>query len=163
MNEEERLVELLKENGYFVTTIESCTGGMVASTIVSVQGASEVFTNGYITYSDKAKTSMVGVSEDIINKYGVVSIETAREMAQKGACTANANCSIATTGIAGPGGGSASTPVGTVCIACVINDKCISEKYLFEGNRAEIRMEAAKAAIRQLRIGIESERADNRV
>lgn len=153
------VVELLKELGMSVTTVESCTGGLVASRIVNVPGASEVFCQGYITYSDSAKCSMVGVSADIIRRFGVVSPEVAHDMALKGTFKAGTECAVSTTGVAGPDGGDEMNPVGTVYIACKVPCKCEVKRFKFEGSRQEIRDSAASMAISMLRNGLESERA----
>ena len=112
----EWLVAFLKENNMSITTAESCTGGMIASEIVEVSGASNVFFEGYITYSEEAKAKLLNVSPNTISKYGVVSVEVAAEMAKGAATAAKADVAISTTGVAGPFGGSKENPVGTVCI-----------------------------------------------
>lgn len=158
-SDESVVVDLLKELGMSVTTVESCTGGLVASKLVNVPGASDVFSQGYITYSDSAKCSMVGVSSDIIRKFGVVSREVAEDMALKGTIKAGADCAVSTTGVAGPGGGDEMNPVGTVYIACKVPCGCEVKKFKFDGNRQEVRNSAALMAINMLRNGLESERA----
>lgn len=144
---EEWLVFFLKEHKMTITTAESCTGGMVASHIVSVSGSSEVFSEGYITYSEQSKNKLLGVSMDTIKKYNVVSREVAGEMAEGAARAAGTNVAVSTTGVAGPLGGSEEIPVGTVCIGCYINGKVYTEKFYFDGNRKKIRKAAAEQAI----------------
>ncbi len=109
------LVTLLKAQNKRVTTVESCTGGLVAAAITSISGSSEVFDYGFVTYSNAAKTAMVGVPEYLLDAHGAVSIEVAGAMAEGGRKTAGATMCLSVTGIAGPGGGSDEKPVGMVC------------------------------------------------
>ena len=153
-----KVVELLKKRNLSVTTVESCTGGLLAAGIVDVPGASAVFSRGFVTYSDDAKKEVIGVDGDIIEKYGVVSEETALEMVKKGAFTAKTDCALATTGIAGPSGGDDVNPVGTVIIACRILGSYEVRRFVFEGDRQEIRNLAVCEALHMLRNGLESER-----
>lgn len=147
---EHKLLEMLSEHNLKIATAESCTGGLVAGLLCDISGISAFFEEGFITYSIKAKIKNLGVSEDTIAKYGVVSRETAEEMAIGAAKRANANCAVSTTGIAGPTGGTVETPVGCVCIGCVVNDRVYSERLMFEGSRMEIRMQAAAYALEML-------------
>ena len=135
-----------KEKQMLITTVESCTGGLIASRIVNVSGASNVFSEGYITYSEAAKIKMVGVKRETIDKYNVVSREVAYEMAQGGAKTAKADVAVSVTGVAGPGGGTEEIPVGTVCIGVYCAGKIITGKYLFSGDRFQIRNAAVDKA-----------------
>ena len=111
---EEKVVELLAERHYTVTTAESCTGGMIAGTIVNAAGASEVLNEGYITYSNEAKERLVGVSHETLERFGAVSEQTAREMAEGAARAAGADAALSATGIAGPGGGTEESIMRTV-------------------------------------------------
>lgn len=147
----EELVALLKEKKALVATAESCTGGLVAASLVSVAGASEVFHAGFVTYANEAKEKLVGVSHETLEKYGAVSGQTAKEMAEGAAREGEAETSIVTTGIAGPGGGSAEKPVGLVYIGCSAFGEVLVKKYQFSGNREEIRQAAALAGVRQLK------------
>lgn len=144
---EERLVALLKEKDYTVATAESCTGGLVAGRIVNVAGASWVFNEGYITYSNEAKSRLLGVPAPLITEKGAVSEETAREMAIGVAHVANAEVGVATTGIAGPDGGTKEKPVGTVFIACSVNNKVTVRECHFDGNREQVRNSAVEYAL----------------
>ena len=108
------LLEILKEKNWKITTAESCTGGLVAGLLCDISGISSYFEEGYITYSKAAKEKLLGVSDETIENFGIVSCETAQEMALGVAKKANADCAIATTGIAGPTGGTKETPVGCV-------------------------------------------------
>lgn len=141
------LLDLLKKNHFTVTTAESCTGGMVAARLVDIPGISSYFEEGYITYSDRVKTKVLGVPEEIITQFGVVSVETAIAMAE-GACNVSgATCAITTTGVAGPDGGTDETPVGCVCFGCVVDGKSYCERVVFSGDRKQIREKAAEYAI----------------
>ncbi len=149
---EQSVVELLRTNELVLATCESCTGGMVASRIVDVPGASEVFKEGFVTYSNKAKRARLGVKKSTLVKYGAVSEQTAKEMAKGCAATAKANVSLSTTGIAGPDGGTEDKPVGLVYIGCNVCGKTRVNKYNFEGDRIQIRCKAASAALALLRM-----------
>ncbi len=145
-----RLYQLLQKYQLCVTTAESCTGGMVASGLVDISGISEYFQEGFVTYSDHAKNHLLHVDMQTIEQYGVVSEETAREMAL-GACSyALSDCAITTTGVAGPTGGTKDTPVGCVCFGCVVKEHVFSERMVFPGNRTEIRKLATQEAFRFL-------------
>lgn len=148
---EEAVVRLLVKHGLTVTTAESCTGGMTAAKIVNVSGASEVFNEGYITYSNKAKKKLLGVNKQTLKKYGAVSEQTAAEMALGGAKAAEADVCVAITGIAGPDGGTDEKPVGLVYIGCSVHGDVTVEKHLFHGTRAENREQAAVSALDLLR------------
>ena len=102
---EETVVELLAEKNYTVTTAESCTGGLIAGTLVNAAGASDVLNEGYVTYSNEAKERLAGVRHNTLERYGAVSEQTAREMAEGAAKAAGADAALSATGIAGPGGG----------------------------------------------------------
>lgn len=149
------LMQLLTRYNLRVTTAESCTGGMVASAIVDIPGVSEHFEQGFVTYSEKAKTELLNVNPDTIKVYNVVSAQTAEEMAAGAAKKAQADCAIATTGVAGPGGGTDEIPVGCVCFGCAVRGHVFSERKIFSGSRKEIRTQAAEEAVRFLIAGIE--------
>lgn len=151
---EEAVVRLLLKHELTVTTAESCTGGMIASKIVNVPGASEVFNEGFITYSNKAKRKILDVSKNTLKKYGAVSEQTAKEMALGGVFAADADACIAVTGIAGPDGGTDEKPVGLVYIACCIKDEVTVKECHFHGTRMEIREQSANAALDLLRSSI---------
>lgn len=144
---EEKIVRFLNEHDMMITTVESCTGGLIAARIVNVSGASNVFSEGYVTYSEDAKTKMVGVNPETIKKYNVVSEEVAYEMASGGAKTANADVAVSVTGVAGPLGGTKDIPVGTVCIGVYYKNKVITEKFLFNGDRLQVRNQAVDKAL----------------
>ncbi len=150
MSLEVSVYKLLKKYQYTLTTAESCTGGMIASSLVSVPGISEYFQEGYVTYSDDAKVKMIGVNRRVIEQFGVVSCETAAEMARCAAGTAGTNAAVSTTGVAGPDGGDASCPVGTVCIGCFLNGEVVTERHIFAGDRNQVRGAAAQRALELL-------------
>lgn len=118
----EDLVLLLKENNLHITTAESCTAGLISGRIVDVASASAVFDMAFVTYANDAKEMLLGVKNKTIKKYGVVSEEVAREMAEGAARNASAEVAIAVSGIAGPTGGTATKPVGMVCFGFYILD-----------------------------------------
>lgn len=144
---EEKIVRFLNEHNMTITTVESCTGGLIAARLVNVSGASNVFSEGYITYSEDAKAKMVGVNPETIKKYNVVSEEVAYEMASGGAKTANADVAVSVTGVAGPLGGTKEIPVGTVCIGVYYKNKVITEKFLLNGDRLQVRNQAVDKAL----------------
>ena len=141
------VVRLLKKHELTVATAESCTGGLVAGRIVNVPGSSEVFREGFVTYSNKAKRRHLDVSKSTIKKYGAVSKETAREMAVGGAFATDSDLCVAITGLAGPDGGTEEKPVGLVYMACCMGDKVTVEKYQFKGNRNKIREQSVVKAL----------------
>lgn len=141
------VVRLLKKYELTVATAESCTGGLVAGRIVNVPGSSEVFKEGFVTYSNKAKRRHLDVSKSTIKKYGAVSRETAREMAVGGAFATDSDLCVAVTGLAGPDGGTEEKPVGLVYMACCMGDKVTVEKYQFKGNRNKIREQSVVRAL----------------
>lgn len=147
------VVRLLKKYGLTVTTAESCTGGLIAGRLVNVSGASEVFREGVITYSNKAKRKFLDVSKSTLKRYGAVSKQTAKEMATGGVFLTDADACIAVTGIAGPLA-EGEKPVGLVYIACYMKDKVRVEEYHFKGNRAKIREQSVVKALDLLRRSI---------
>ncbi|MBB6625611.1 nicotinamide-nucleotide amidohydrolase family protein [Clostridium gasigenes] len=144
------VAKILCNNGLTVSTAESCTGGLVASKLISYPGISEVFKEGAVTYSNEAKIKRLGVSELTLENFGAVSYETAMEMVQGIAREADTDVSIATTGIAGPGGGSVEKPVGLVYIGIKVKDKTIVKKFEFNGSREEVRNKATFSALEML-------------
>ena len=145
------VAELLCEKSFSIATAESCTGGMIASTLISYPGISKVFKEGAVTYSNEAKIKRLGVSEETLNKFGAVSKETAKEMAEGMARVANTDIAISTTGLAGPDGGTDEKPVGLVYIGIFIKGKIIVEKFNFTGDREAIRRKATMNALNILR------------
>lgn len=132
---EKKIVELLKKLNMNMSTAESCTGGMLASKLIDVPGISEVFYEGVVSYSNEAKINRLGVRKEILDKYGAVSEEVAKEMVM-GLTT---DVALSTTGIAGPDGGSEEKPVGLVYMGIRIKDKIYVEKRVFRGDRNKVR------------------------
>jgi len=145
------LGELLSQRNLRLATAESCTGGQLAQVITAIPGSSQWFDRGFVSYSNIAKQEMLGVSLTTLNNFGAVSIQTAQEMA-KGALThSHADLSLAVTGIAGPGSASLEKPVGTVCFAWTgINFTTHTQEQLFQGDRLNIRDQAAEFALQTL-------------
>lgn len=158
INEDEALedvvVSLLARHKLTLVTAESCTGGLLAGKIVNVPGASDVFTEGFITYSNQAKMKYLNVSADTLNNNGAVSEQTAKEMAIGSIKTSGCDVGIAITGIAGPGGGTATKPVGLVYFACYLNGKFFISKRHFKGSREKIRENSVVAALDLIRRSI---------
>lgn len=144
MNLEERIVRILLEKHYTVTTAESCTGGLLAGRLLNVPGASSVYNEGYITYSNEAKERILGVSHGTLEQFGAVSPETAEEMARGAAYAARADVGLSTTGIAGPGGGTREKPVGLIYIGCYINGNTKVKKLCLHGTREQNRQETVQ-------------------
>lgn len=137
----------LARRGWRVTTAESCTGGWVAQAITSVAGSSAWFDAGYVTYSNEAKQRMLGVQAATLAAHGAVSEAVVKEMARGAQLAANADCAIAVSGIAGPGGGSEGKPVGTVWCAWVTYEVTLARRFQFEGAREAVRQQSVVAAI----------------
>lgn len=145
------VAKLLCDKNFTISTAESCTGGMVASSLIEYPGISDVFMEGAITYSNEAKMRRLGVKKETLDKYGAVSRETAEEMAIGIAKEAKTNIGLSTTGIAGPGGGTSEKPVGVVYIGIYINGKTKVEKFELSGTRDKIRKRATLNALNLLR------------
>ena len=141
------VVKLLKKHELTVTTAESCTGGLLAGTLVGVPGVSEVFREGFVTYSNKAKRKLLDVSKSTLKKYGAVSAQTAKEMAKGGVFATDADICVAITGLAGPDGATPEKPIGLVYIACYMNDKVHVEEFRFKGDRQKIRERSVVQAL----------------
>lgn len=134
------LIQLCKQRGYKIATIESCTGGLITAALTAVSGASEVVDRGFTTYSNEAKNELVGVSKELINDHGAVSEEVARAMAEGGLQRSDANVTVAVTGIAGPGGGTETKHVGLVHFACASEgNPTITFHEVFKGDRSAVR------------------------
>ncbi len=149
---EENVVSLLKKCDITVSTAESCTGGKLAGKLVNVSGASSVFGQGFVTYSNKAKKKLIGVSKNTLKKYGAVSKQTAKEMAEGVSVTTGSDIGIGITGIAGPDGGTEEKPVGLVYIGCCVKEKVTVKEYHFVGDRNDIRENSVMAALSLLRM-----------
>ena len=148
---EQAVVDLLLANKLTVTTAESCTAGLLAGRIMNVAGATQIYNEGYITYSNEAKEKLVGVSHGTLESHGAVSHETAAEMAEGAARAAGADASVSVTGIAGPDGGTKEKPVGLVYVGCYVKGNVRTEEFRFLGNRAKNREYAVVRALTLLR------------
>ena len=137
----EEIVEFLIDKKLTITTAESCTGGLIASAIVDIPGVSEIFHEGYVTYSNEAKERLLGVAPKTISDYGVVSRQTAGA-----AKTAHTMIALSSTGVAGPDGGTKEHPVGDVYLGCCYNGSVMTQHMLGCGSRTEIRQQAVAAA-----------------
>lgn len=144
---EQALVDMLKKEGLTVSTAESCTGGMVASRLIGVPGVSETYKSGLITYSNKAKRRLLGVKSNTLKEFGAVSEQVAKQMAKGVAKLTGADVTIATTGIAGPDGGSEEKPVGLVYVAVYVKGQTMVRKFQFDGNREKIRQVSTAQAL----------------
>lgn len=135
-----------------LTTAESCTGGLIAACLTAVPGSSDVFDRGFVTYDNQAKIEMLGVPESLLTEYGAVSEPVARAMAEGALVHAPAQLSIATTGIAGPGGGTDLKPVGLVHIAVAdANRNTYHMREVIAGDRDAVRMQAMEKALSMLK------------
>ena len=135
-----RVLDVCRARGWKVATAESCTGGLVAATLTEIAGSSDVVECGFITYSDEAKHAMLAVPATVLGEHGAVSRETAEAMARGALTQSGANLAVAVTGIAGPGGGSDSKPVGLVHFAATRDMKLIHrEKRFGDVGRAQVR------------------------
>ena len=146
-------LEAFRTAGKTIATAESCTGGMIAALLTEIPGSSDVYSYGFVTYSNEAKTELLGVSEDILQSVGAVSAETALAMASGARNSIGADVAVAVTGIAGPGGGSDEKPVGTVFLAVAAGEELGSfvEKFEFgDIGRTKIRRETTKEALEML-------------
>jgi nicotinamide-nucleotide amidase len=145
------VVHALKRQGLMLATAESCTGGWVAQVITSVAGSSEWFERGFVAYTNLAKREMLGVSTTILSRYGAVSEQTARAMAEGALTHSHAQVALAITGIAGPSGGTPEKPVGTVCFAWAVKKRdTISRKQVFSGDRGAVRRQSVAMALQGL-------------
>lgn len=148
---ESAVVDLLLAKELTVTTVESCTGGLLAGRIINVPGVSEVFKTGHITYSNRAKRKLVGVKKSSLEKHGAVSHRVVKEMAQGAAIFTRADVAVAVSGIAGPDGGTEEKPVGLVYIGVSVCGEVTTREYHFSGNREKIRECAVAEALILLR------------
>ena len=146
------MADLMLEKGYFLATAESCTGGLIAAACTDLAGSSAWFERGFVTYSNAAKTDMLGVDAALIAQHGAVSEPVARAMAFGAIRHSAAQVAVAVTGVAGPTGGSVDKPVGTVWFAWSVGGSLESEKLCFGGDRTSIRQATLNYAISKLLI-----------
>jgi nicotinamide-nucleotide amidase len=145
------LGEALRARGLRLATAESCTGGMIAAACTTIAGSSDWFERGFVTYSNAAKTEMLGVDAALIAAHGAVSAEVARAMAEGALTHSHADLAVAVTGVAGPGGGSKDKPVGTVWLALARAGRGANAELLqLQGDRAAIRSQTVERALRRL-------------
>jgi len=149
------LAEILCSRNWKMAAAESCTGGLVCASLTALAGSSDWFERGYITYSNEAKAECLGVPVDLIEDHGAVSEQVAHAMAEGAQLQAGTNVAISITGIAGPSGGSAEKPVGTVCFAWAIRNDASENRVLtktmhFDGDRQSIRQQASDYVLSEL-------------
>ena len=141
------LVRLFSERGLTFGTAESLTGGMIAACVASVSGASAVLMGGVVAYDPRIKRDVLGVEQEVIDRDGVVSEACARQMAEGARRVLGVDVAVSATGIAGPTGGTARTPVGTVFIGCAAAEGSFAQECHFEGDRQRVREQAAQYAL----------------
>ena len=146
----QQLAAKLTEKGWMLATAESCTGGMIAAACTDLAGSSQWFDRGFVTYSNEAKTEMLGVPAELIAKHGAVSEEVVRAMAEGAIRHSRAQVSIAVTGIAGPGGGSAEKPVGTVWVGWCTSGALHAIHMHLNGPRSTIRATTVASSLNGL-------------
>jgi nicotinamide-nucleotide amidase len=141
----------LRNHGLMLATAESCTGGWVAQVVTSVAGSSEWFDRGFVTYTNVSKRELLGIKTTTLSRFGAVSEQSAREMAEGALAHSHAQVALAVTGIAGPSGGTPEKPVGTVCFAWAGKKRDTkSAKHRFTGDREAVRQQSVATALRGL-------------
>ena len=150
MTRVEELASLLLARGWMLATAESCTGGMIAAACTDLAGSSQWFERGFVTYSNEAKQELLGVDPALIDQHGAVSEVVARAMAFGAVRHSHTQVGVAVTGIAGPCGGNAQKPVGTVWFGFQVDGRLSSETRLFQGGRAAIRTATVQHALQRL-------------
>lgn len=146
----EELAAALLARGWLLATAESCTGGLIAGACTDLAGSSHWFERGFVTYSNAAKTELLGVPAELIARHGAVSEPVARAMARGAVAHARAQVAVAVTGVAGPGGGSADKPVGTVWFGWCVAGQTEAQRCRFDGDRSAVRAQATLHALREL-------------
>jgi nicotinamide-nucleotide amidase len=144
--------DLLREHQLTIAVAESCTGGLLASRLTDVPGSSAYMDRGVVCYSNRSKTEMAGVPEELIDANGAVSEPVARAMAEGVRSRARSQVGIGITGIAGPGGGTPEKPVGTVAIAVAVNEEVRARTFQFIGSRERVKFQAAQSALNMTRL-----------
>ncbi len=150
MDNSQKIIQLLKENLLTFGTAESCTGGLIAKKITDIAGSSEIYKGSVIAYSNEIKQSVLKIPTEILEVYGAVSEETVQLMVKNAANLLNVDIAVATSGIAGPGGGTTQKPVGTVCFGFYIKEQVFSETSHFKGSREIVRESAADFALQKI-------------
>ncbi len=149
-------LDMLRDGGLLLVTAESCTGGLIAGLLTSIAGSSQMIDRGFVTYSDEAKSEMLGVPMTLIKQHGAVSEQVAREMAEGALRNSRANVSVSVTGIAGPGGGSKEKPIGLVHFGCSRKEMDTHHVRMTYGDigRNEVRDAAIRTALAMVRQSI---------
>lgn len=146
------VLDRAKVRGVMIATAESCTGGLIAGCLTEIAGSSAVVDRGFVTYSNEAKTEMLGVPAATISAVGAVSEEVARAMAEGALARSRALLTVAVTGVAGPGGGSAEKPVGLVHFGCAMQRaETLHRRVVFDGDRSAVREVTVRTALELLR------------
>jgi len=155
LTEAESLLAACRARGKKLATAESCTGGLIAAVLTAIAGSSDVVERGFVTYSNEAKTELIGVPAELIARCGAVSEDVAREMAAGAIRHSHADIAVAVTGVAGPGGGSAEKPVGLVCFGLARRgEPARSEHHVFPGDRTAIRAATVAQAFALIRAAV---------
>jgi nicotinamide-nucleotide amidase len=150
-------LDAAKKKGVRLATAETVTAGLVSACLTSVSGASQIFDRGYVLYHESAKATGLGVTEDVSKQHGAVSAEVTQGLAEGLLSNSGAAVTVAITGYAGPGGGNAKNPVGTIFVAAAREGApLLAERHVFPGSRDNVRLEAVAAAIRLLHRQIDS-------
>jgi len=145
------VLAVFRARGKKIAAAESCTGGLIAAAFTHVPGSSDVFERGFVTYSNEAKSELLGVPSRLVVQHGAVSEAVARAMAEGALVFSRADLAVSVTGIAGPGGGSETKPVGLVWFGCAARSGgCVVQSHVFNGDRAEIRAQAVSASLELL-------------
>ena len=144
------LAALLLAKGLKLVTAESCTGGLIAAACTDLAGSSAWFERGFVTYSNEAKTELLGVEKRLLRRAGAVCEGAARAMVQGALAHAHAQVAVAVTGVAGPTGGSPAKPVGTVWFGFAVPGQLVTEKFHFTGDRAQVRAATVQHALTRL-------------
>jgi len=146
------VLDAFRARGWKLATAESCTGGLIAAALTSVAGSSDVVERGFVTYSNEAKTEMLGVAAALISAHGAVSEEVAAAMAAGALAHSHADVAVSVTGVAGPGGGTAEKPVGLVWFGCAVREGAMETvSHMFAGDRAAVRAASVGVAFDLLR------------
>jgi len=150
-----KVIDANRKAGRKIAIAESCTGGLVSAALTEIPGSSDVFEAGYVTYSDASKVSELKVSSEVVETFGAVSVATAWAMARGALAASEADVAVAITGIAGPGGGTATKPVGTVVFACAEREAdpaqiVADQRFFDEKTRSGVRLQAALCALELL-------------
>jgi nicotinamide-nucleotide amidase len=146
----ERLATQLQQRRWMLATAESCTGGLISGACTDLSGSSNWFERGFVTYSNEAKTELLGVDAALITEHGAVSAAVARAMATGALTHAHAQVAVAVTGVAGPTGGTPDKPVGLVWFGYALPDQVLTEKMNFAGDRTAVRAATVQHALRRL-------------